>query len=238
MENMSSSTSTGKISAPGELRPRQKQILDLIKKAVATRGYPPSVREIGEHLGLRSPATVHSHLTALERAGHIRRDPSKPRAIEVLGFDSSLPPPTPDRSEPTRSVPMLGRIAAGTPILAEEHIDYVMQLPEMLVGTGSLFMLEVSGDSMSGCGILDGDMVVVRSQPQAENGEIVACLVDDEEATVKRLQKGNGKVTLHSENPAYAPMEFTSGVRILGKVVTVLRKLPSSRSRFDRGSFR
>lgn len=220
---------------PDGLRPRQRQILELIKEAVATRGYPPSVREIGERLGLRSPATVHSHLTGLEAAGHIRRDPAKPRAIEVLGFEPNTAPSATDRSEPTRSVPMLGRIAAGAPILAEEHIDYVMPLPELLVGSGPLFMLEVRGDSMIECGILDGDLVVVRSQSDAENGEIVACLVDGEEATVKRLEKRNARVVLHSENPAYEPMTFTSGVEILGKVVTVLRKLSSSRSRFDRG---
>ena len=237
MKNIGKGPSASTGPDPDALRPRQRQILELIKEAVATRGYPPSVREIGERVGLRSPATVHSHLTALEAAGHIRRDPTKPRAIEILGFDSS-PVRSAEESEPTRNVPMLGRIAAGAPILAEEHIDYVMPLPELLVGSGPLFMLEVRGDSMIGCGILDGDLVVVRSQPDAENDEIVACLVDGEEATVKRLEKRNGQVVLHSENPAYQPMIFTSGVEVLGKVVTVLRKLASPRSRFDRGSFR
>ena len=222
---------------PDALRPRQRQILDLIKEAVVTRGYPPSVREIGQRIGLRSPATVHSHLTALEAAGHIRRDPAKPRAIEVLSAASD-PVPSAEEPEPTRSVPMLGRIAAGAPILAEENVDYVVPLPQLLVGSGPLFMLEVRGDSMIGCGILDGDLVVVRSQPDAENNEIVACLVDGEEATVKRLEKTDGKVVLHSENPAYEPMIFTSGVEVLGKVVTVLRKLSSPRSRFGQGSFR
>lgn len=208
------------------LRPRQREILDLIRDSVAARGYPPSVREIGEGIGLRSPATVHSHLRALEKAGHIRRDPSKPRAIEVLALDPHpVHPPAMDRSEPVRDVPLVGRIAAGAPILAEEHIDYVVPLPQSLVGAGRLFMLEVRGDSMIESGILDGDMVVVRRQPDAENGEIVACLIDSEEATVKRLEKRNGKVLLHSENPAYQPMVFTSGVGILGRVVTVLRKL-------------
>jgi len=206
---------------------------------VATRGYPPSVREIGRHLGLRSPATVHSHLTALERAGHIRRDPTKPRAIEVLGSGRDrVPTAVSPPSEPTRDVPLLGHIAAGSPILAEEHIEEVMPLPESLVGSGPLFMLEVRGDSMIEAGILDGDMVVVRSQPQADNGEIVACLVDGEEATVKRLEKRRGAVILHSENPAYEPMVFTSGVEILGKVVTVLRRLAHPRARVSRGSFR
>lgn len=224
---------------PANLRPRQRQILELIKREVATRGYPPSVREIGQHLGLSSPATVHSHLTALERAGQIRRDPTKPRAIEVLAADRErVAGALTTRSEPTRDVPLLGRIAAGSPILAEEHIEDVMPLPESLVGSGPLFMLEVRGDSMIEAGILDGDMVVVRSQPQAENGAIVACLIDGEEATVKRLEKRQGEVILHSENPAYEPMIFTSGVEILGKVVTVLRRLAGSRARVSRESFR
>lgn len=233
MPEIDTRASTGLSSDPDGLRPRQRQVLKIIKEAVSTRGYPPSVREIGEHLGLRSPATVHSHLTALERAGHIRRDPTKPRAIEILGIH---PEPDIRQSEPTRQVPMVGRIAAGVPILAEEHIDYIIPLPESLVGSGSLFMLEVRGDSMIECGILDGDMVVVRSQPHAENGEIVACLVDGEEATVKRLERRDSQVVLHSENPAYEPMIFTSGVEILGKVVSVLRKVVSPR--FNRGSFR
>ncbi len=224
---------------PADLRPRQLQVLDFIRQAVATRGYPPSVREIGQHLGLRSPATVHSHLTALVKAGFIRRDSAKPRAIQVIAdLRDPAPASIPTRSEPTREVPVVGRIAAGSPILADEHIEYVMPLPESLVGSGPLFMLEVRGDSMTGAGILDGDMVVVRSQPHAENGEIVACLVDHEEATVKRLERRNGEVVLHSENPAYEPMVFTSGVEVLGKVVTVLRTLSRPRSGLRRGSFR
>ena len=232
-------TSGGPDSPPDRdsLRPRQRQVLELIEREVATRGYPPAVREIGRHLGLSSPATVHSHLTALEKAGHIRRDPTKPRAIEVLGAGPGRVPAAPTRSEPTRDVPLLGRIAAGSPILAEEHIEDVMPLPESLVGSGPLFMLEVRGDSMIEAGILDGDMVVVRSQHQAENGEIVACLIDGEEATVKRIEKRQGEVILHSENPAYQPMTFRSGVEILGKVVTVLRRLAGAR-RVSRRSFR
>ncbi len=218
--------STGPEQSGRELRPRQQQILALITETVNTRGYPPSVREIGDRIGLRSPATVHSHLTALEKSGYIRRDPTKPRAIEVLTAD----PPTARHqalrpSEPHRNVPLVGRIAAGAPILAEEHIEEVFPLPKALVGSGEVYMLEVRGDSMIDCGILDGDMVVIRSQADANNGEIVACLLDGEEATVKRLEKQNGRVLLHSENPAYQPMVFTSGIEILGKVVTVLRKL-------------
>ena len=226
-------------SASTDLRPRQRQVLELIKQAVATRGYPPSVREIGEQLGLRSPATVHSHLTALVKAGFIRRDSTKPRAIEVIGFETDRRrAEAATASGPTCDVPLLGRIAAGAPILAEEHIEEVMPLPESLVGSGALFMLEVRGDSMTGAGILDGDLVVVRSQPHAENGEIVACLIEGEEATVKRLERGPDRVTLHSENPAYEPLVFTSGVEILGRVVTVLRKLAGGRPQVSRRSFR
>ena len=218
---------------PTDLPPRQQQILELIQRAVVEQGYPPSVREIGQYLGLRSPASVHRHLKGLEEAGHIRRDSTKPRAILVL---------TPRADEPvrpsvtTRDVPLLGRIAAGAPILAEENIEEVMPLPEALVGAGGpLFMLEVRGDSMIEAGILDGDMVVVRSQPHAENGEIVAFLIEGEEATVKRLERKPGKVVLHPANPDYQPMVYSSGVEILGKVVAVLRSLAAGPSRFKLG---
>ncbi|MDH4118027.1 MAG: transcriptional repressor LexA [Acidimicrobiia bacterium] len=205
---------------PATLSERQQQVLDFIKEAVAARGYPPSVREIGEALGLSSPSTVHSHLSSLAKAGMIRRDPTKPRAIELL--DSA---PLDSVSVNTRNVPLVGRIAAGSPILAEEDIEDVMALPTDLVGTGPVFMLTVRGDSMIDAGILDGDYVVVRSQPDASDGEIVAALVDEEEATVKRLSRRGGKVVLISENAAYEPMVFEEGVRILGKVVSVLRKV-------------
>lgn len=217
---------TSNQATAGELRredlsARQIEILDLIKVTVADRGYPPSVREIGEHLGLRSPSTVHSHLTKLVKTGFIRRDPSKPRAIEVVATGRDEP----TRSAPTRDVPLVGRIAAGSPILAEESIESVMPLPESLVGSGPVFMLEVRGDSMIDAGILDGDFVVIASQKDALDGEIVACLIDDDEATIKRLERKDGSVILHSENAAYEPMVFTSGVEILGKVITVLRSL-------------
>ena len=200
---------------------RQQQILDYISASVQDRGYPPSVREIGEAVGLSSPSTVHSHLSALVKAGHLRRDPSKPRAIEVVDSRAVAAPPRSD----IRDVPLVGRIAAGTPILAEEDIEDVFPLPTTLVGREPVFMLEVKGDSMVDAGILDGDMVVVRRQPDANNGEIVAALIDGEEATVKRLRKGDGRVTLIAENPEYAPMVFTEGVEILGRVVSVLRSL-------------
>lgn len=204
-----------------ELSTRQREILQLIRAKVAERGYPPSVREIGEVLGLRSPSTVHSHLSALVRAGYLRRDPSKPRAIEVVEAGS-------DHIERSahRDVPLLGRIAAGSPILAEEQIDEIFTLPTEFTGSGPVFMLAVRGDSMEGAGILDGDYVVIRSQQDARNGEIVAALVDDEEATVKRFERDGTAIRLISENPSYPPMVFEDGVQIIGKVVAVLRAVP------------
>lgn len=218
---MDDTSRSGDMPDLDELSDRQREVLELIKVTVANRGYPPSVREIGERLGLRSPSTVHSHLSALVRGGFINRDPSKPRAIEVVdvGDTGSI------TSEPTRDVPLVGRIAAGSPILAEESIESVLPLPESLIGNGPVFMLEVRGDSMIDAGILDGDFVVVQSQKDARDGEIIAFLIDGEEATVKRLERRDGAVVLHSENPAYEPMVFTSGVEILGRVVTVLRSL-------------
>jgi repressor LexA len=201
-----------------DLTGRQREILDYIRTTVADRGYPPSVREIGDALGLRSPSTVHSHLSSLVRTGHLRRDPSKPRAIEVVE------PRRLHRSQ-TRDVPLVGRIAAGAPILAEEQIEEVLTLPTEFTGHGPVFLLKVRGDSMIGAGILDGDYVVVRSQNVAENGEIVAALVDGEEATVKRFSRRNGHVVLIPENPAYDEMTFTEGVQVLGKVVAVLRAM-------------
>ncbi len=205
-----------------ELSTRQQQVLDFLRATVAERGYPPSVREIGEALGLSSPSTVHSHLSALVKAGYIRKDPSKPRAIEILDQPATQAP-TPDHR--IREVPLVGRIAAGSPILADEDIEDIVPLPTDFVGSGPVFMLSVKGDSMQGAGILDGDYVIVRRQPDADDGEIVAVLVDGEEATVKRIRRRDGRVELHSENPAYPPMVFTEGVEILGKVVSVLRRV-------------
>ena len=203
-----------------ELSNRQQEILDLIGQTVQDRGYPPSVREIGDSLGLRSPSTVHSHLSTLVRLGYLRRDPTKPRAIEVVDRTGA-----PARSNaPTRDVPLVGRIAAGSPILAEEDIEEVFPLPQQLVGSGPVIMLEVKGDSMTDAGILNGDYVVVRRQDDALDGEIVAALVDDE-ATVKRLERRKGNVILHPANPAFEPMVFDEGVSLVGKVVSVLRSV-------------
>lgn len=201
-----------------DLTGRQREILDFIRDTVADRGYPPSVREIGDALGLRSPSTVHSHLSSLVRSGHLRRDPSKPRAIEVVHARSP-------RLQATRDVPLVGSIAAGVPILADEQIEEVLTLPTEFTGQGPVFLLRVRGDSMIDAGILDGDYVVVRSQNTAEPGQIVAALIDDEEATIKRFARRNGAVVLIPENTAYEEMVFTEGVQVIGKVVAVLRAI-------------
>ncbi len=202
------------------LSERQQQVLEYIRKTVADRGYPPSVREIGDAVGLSSPSTVHSHLSSLVEAGAIKRDPTKPRAIMIVDDSPAIPASLPDR---LRDVPILGRIAAGAPILAEEQVEDTLTLPVDLIGNDPVFLLRVKGDSMMNAGILDGDLVAVRSQKDARDGEIVAALVDGEEATVKRLRRRDGKVILESENPAYDPMVFTDGVELVGKVVSVLR---------------
>lgn len=201
---------------------RQQQVLDYIRTAVAERGYPPSVREIGEAIGLSSPSTVHSHLSALVAAGALKRDPTKPRAIVIV--DDQAAAAVPRQSDRLLDVPLLGRIAAGTPILAAEHVEEVLPLPVDLVGNGPVFLLEVKGDSMIGAGIMPGDLVAIHGQKDAVDGEIVAALIDGEEATVKRLRRRDGKVILESENPAYEPMVFSEGVELVGKVVSVLRR--------------
>jgi repressor LexA len=207
------------------LTERQQQVLDYIKQTVQGRGYPPSVREIGEAVGLSSPSSVHAQLNSLVEAGMIKKDPTKPRAIMITDTTSTRPAP-PAENRRTRDVPVLGRIAAGTPILAVEDVDEVMTLPVELVGDGPVFLLEVKGDSMVDAGIHEGDLVAIHKQADARDGEIVAALVDGEEATVKRLQRKDGKVYLHSENPAYEPMVFSEGVELIGKVVSVLRRYP------------
>jgi repressor LexA len=210
-----------------ELTERQRQTLEYIAETVADRGYPPSVREICEALGLASSSTVHSHLQALQRKGYLRIDPTKPRAIEVM-FDSDTGLAAERR--PARSVPLLGRIAAGTPIVAEEHVEDIYPMPADLVGDGNTFMLEVSGESMIEAGILSGDYVIVRQQPTARSGEIVAAMVpseygDSAEATVKRIRHRGSAVFLEPANPMLEPYEAPPGTEILGKVVAVFRKL-------------
>ncbi len=202
------------------LTTRQQRILDYIQKTRDQRGYPPTVREIGEAVGLTSSSSVHSQLSALERKGYLRRDPTKPRAIEVHGSSVEARPDA-------VSVPLLGRIAAGTPLLAVEHVEDHLALPKGLVPDGELFALRVAGDSMIGAGILDGDLVVIEQRDEAADGEIVAALLPglaEDEATVKRLRREDGRVMLVPENPDLDPFEMTDG-RILGRVVAVLRTL-------------
>jgi repressor LexA len=207
------------------LSKRQQQVLEYIRDTVNERGYPPSVREIGDAVGLSSPSSVHSQLSALVELGMITRDPTKPRAIVVVESqnDKQAARVEDDR---LREIPLLGRIAAGTPILASEHVEEVMPLPVSLVGDGPVFLLEVKGDSMIDAGIHEGDLVAIHSQKEARDGEIVAALVDGEEATVKRLRRKDGKVILESANPDYPPMVFSDGVELIGKVVSVLRRYP------------
>ena len=208
------------------LTERQRQTLQFIAETVAERGYPPSVREACEALGLASSSTVHSHLQALQRKGYIKIDPTKPRAIEIL-FD----PETGIAAErrPAKSVPLLGRIAAGTPILAEENVEEIYPMPADLVGDGNVFMLEVNGDSMIDAGIHDGDFVVIRQQPTAHSGEIVAAMIPsdhgDAEATVKTIRHRGSAVFFEPANERLQPFEAPQGTEIIGKVVAVLRKL-------------
>jgi repressor LexA len=206
-----------------ELSDRQRQVLDYIREMVATRGYPPSVREIGEAIGLSSPSTVHSHLSSLVKAGLLRRDPTKPRAIEVL--DEKRGGTRRGERGPTREVPLVGRIAAGSPLLATEDIEEVYELPAALVGRGPVFMLRVKGESMIEAGILDGDLVVIERGAEAADGEIVAALIEGEEATVKRLRRQGDTVVLEPANPALRPVSYHSGVEVMGRVVSVLRRL-------------
>lgn len=215
------------------ITPRQRDILDVIRRTVEDRGYPPSVREIGEAVGLASPSSVAHQLGVLERKGLLRRDPNRPRAVVVSDPESNSTAPTADEAvDPTGSgdamptaafVPVLGRIAAGGPILAEEAVETVFPLPREVVGDGELFLLKVVGDSMVDAAICDGDWVVVRRQATAENGEIVAALLDDE-ATVKTLQRRDGHTWLMPHNPAYSPIDGDHA-SILGRVVTVIRRI-------------
>ena len=209
------------------LTERQRETLQFVAEMVAERGYPPSVREIGEAMGLASSSTVHSHLQALQRKGYLKIDPTKPRAIEVL-YDAETG--LAHERGPTRSVPLLGRIAAGTPVLAEEHVEEVLPMPADFVGDGNVFMLQVTGDSMIDVGIFDGDFVIIRQQPTAHSGEIVAAMMPSEydegaEATVKTIRHKGSAVIFEPANEALEPFEAPPGTEILGKVVAVFRKL-------------
>jgi repressor LexA len=221
---------------------RQRRVLEVIRNSVDRRGYPPSLREIGEAVGLTSPSSVAHQLSTLERKGYLRRDPNRPRAIEVVSPDA--PPQmrgyrggaTPEDETATFDetgigdarpeasyVPVLGRIAAGVPIMAEESVEDVFPLPRQIVGEGQLFLLRVVGDSMVDAAICDGDWVVVRQQPTAENGDIVAAMLDNE-ATVKTFKRRDGKVWLLPHNPAFEPIDGDHAT-ILGRVTAVLRRV-------------
>lgn len=199
-----------------DLTARQQEILDFIRQEVREKGYPPSVREIGEAVNLSSSSTVHSHLERLEKLGYIRRDPTKPRAIEILS-ESSVSP------APVINVPLIGRVAAGSPVLAEQNVEDVYPLPKDFVLYEDAFMLKVHGDSMIETGIFDGDLVVVRRTAEARNGDIVVALVG-EEATVKRFFREKDCIRLQPENSSMEPI-IVKDVAILGKVTGLLRRI-------------
>jgi repressor LexA len=204
-----------------KLSKRQQDILSFIKDEVRKKGYPPSVREIGEAVGLASSSTVHGHLARLESKGLIRRDPTKPRAIEILEIDQDTP--TPKYS--VVNVPVVGRVTAGQPITAIENVEEYFPLPDTLVPSDEqVFMLEVMGDSMIDAGILDGDYVIVKQQQTANNGEIVVAMTEDDEATVKRFFKEKDFIRLQPENPTMEPIMLRN-VSILGKVIGVYRHM-------------
>jgi repressor LexA len=211
------------------LTERQRTILEMIRNSVTTRGYPPSIREIGDAVGLTSTSSVAHQLRTLERKGYLRRDPNRPRAVDVRGTeDHAAPSVLTDVAgsdalpEPT-FVPVLGRIAAGGPILAEQAVEDVFPLPRELVGEGSLFLLKVVGESMVDAAICDGDWVVIRQQNVADNGDIVAAMIDGE-ATVKTFKRSRGQIWLMPHNPLFDPIPGNDAA-ILGKVVTVIRKI-------------
>lgn len=199
---------------------RQRQVLDFIKSEIRRQGFPPTVRDICEAVGLSSSSTVHAHLSALEAKGLIRRDPSKPRALEVLDRDI---PPMPAAAGNVVELPVIGAVAAGTPILATENIETTIPLPTEVVRDDSTFVLRVKGESMIGAGIFDGDYVVVRQQPTASNGEIVVAMLEDE-ATVKRFFRESDRIRLQPENPDMDPI-YARDVTVLGKVVAVFRRM-------------
>ena len=207
---------------------RQQEIWDFLVDYVDRHGYPPTVREIGEKVGLASPSTVHAHLANLERAGYLRRDPTKPRALELIGHRRAEPAEFRPAERELRTLPLVGQIAAGGPLLAEENVEDYIGVPEPLSKGGEEFLLRVKGESMINAGILDGDIVVVRRQQDARNGEIVVALVGDDEAaneaTVKRFFREDGRIRLQPENDALEPI-YAPHVAILGKVTGMFRSL-------------
>lgn len=198
---------------------RQNAILEFIKNEVRDKGYPPSVREIGEAVGLASSSTVHGHLDRLEKKGLIRRDPTKPRAIEILADDEDS---AFGLASSVRQIPLVGKVTAGVPITATENIEEYFPLPTTMVGDQPVFMLSVRGDSMIEAGIHDGDYVIVRQQPNATNGDIVVAMTEDDEATVKTFYKERDHIRLQPENASMQPLRYTN-VSILGKVIGLIR---------------
>lgn len=202
---------------------KRRSILEFIEKQLRDNGFPPSVREIGEAVGLTSSSTVHAHLATLQKQGYLRRHPTKPRAIEVRwdsGSDSAL------ERRPTRHVPLVGDVAAGTNVLAHENFEELLPLPQDFTGDGQLFMLRVRGESMIGAGILDGDYVVVRQESSAADGDIVVAGIPGDEATVKTFRIDGANIVLEPSNPTMEAMIFQAGeVSIYGKVVTVVRRV-------------
>lgn len=202
---------------------RQRNILDYISTTTEQRGYPPSVREIGNAVGLTSPSTVHTHLNTLERLGYIRRDPNRPRAIEIRWDPNSG---VAMERRPFRHVPLVGDVAAGTDVLASENVEELLPVPVDFTGDGDLFMLRVRGDSMIGDGILDGDFVIAVQQDTAVNGDIVVAGIPGGEATVKSYRREGDRVTLLPSNPAMEPLVHRADeITIYGRVVTVMRRL-------------
>jgi len=209
--------------ASPKISARQREILTFIESQMRDRGYPPSVREIGEAVGLNSPSTVHTHLNTLTRLGSLRRDPTKPRAIEVT-WDANSGVAMERR--PVRHVPLIGDVAAGTDVLAQENVEELLPLPADFTGDGDLFMLRVRGESMIDAGILDGDFVIAVQQRTAERGDIVVAGIPGDEATVKTYQPRGTNIVLVPANPTMEPMEFPADeVSIFGRVVTVIRRL-------------
>ena len=201
---------------------RQRSILEYIEQQIRERGYPPSVREIGDAVGLTSPSTVHSHLNTLQQLGYLRRDPTKPRAIEVR-YDVNSGAMMERR--PVRHVPLVGDVAAGTDVLAEENVEELLPVPVDFTGDGELFMLRVRGDSMIDLGILDGDFVVATQIANPNNGDIIVAGIPGGEATIKTYSRSGAEVTLTPANPTMEPMQFSADeVEIYGKVVTVMRR--------------
>jgi repressor LexA len=202
---------------------KRREILECIATSIEERGYPPTVREIGEAVGLTSSSTVHTHLTTLQKQGFLRRDPTKPRAIEVRYHDTAGGGV---ERRPARHVPVLGDVAAGTDVLAEENVEELLPLPEDLVGDGPVFMLRVRGDSMIEAGILDGDLVTVRQQKEVDPGDVAVVGIPGGEATVKFWQRDGAAVSLVPANHTMAPLVFDAGdVTVFGRVVAVLRRL-------------